>query len=416
MPSQRARTRLPGAEAAGRVVLAAWIALSVPVPSPSFAAQGLLSALQTDVDEIARRARPSVVTVLAQSVPQGATPATRPAGPGANGSAPRVHTRVGSGVAVEESAILTTASVVLGADRVQVLTANGLQVEAELVGMDPIFNIALLRVPDVRLPPLRFAEGPAPQVGDWVIALGTSFRAQPTQSVGNVAFVHREPRTPLLQLTNLVYPGNSGGAALNPRGELVGIVQGELGAPDFELRGPDSERRPSGMSLVLPTQAVRPAYVGLRRDGRVRHGYLGVTTRAASVPSDADAEVRVPLGALVDAVVAHGPAVRGGLRRGDLIVGFEGDRVEYPEQLARWVAATRPGTSVELVWVRNELRQSGRIILAESPDVLPAWAANLGSHGSPDATNLRISQLEQQIRQLNKQLGRLKGQSTTVVR
>jgi serine protease Do len=376
-------------------------------------AQGTLSQLQMDVDQIARRARPSVVTVFAQILPRHARP-SRPGAPGA--PAGRIHTRVGSGVAVGESLILTTASVVIGVDRVIVRTANGIQVEAELAGMDPIFNLALLRVPEVRLPALRFAEDRTPQVGDWVIALGTSYRAQPTQSVGNIAYLYHEPRVPLLQLTNAVYPGNSGGAALNPRGELVGIVQGELGLPDFEARGPEYERRPSGMSLVLPVTAIRAAYESLRLEGRVRHGYLGVTTLAASVESESSVGSRVPLGALVEAVVANSPAARAELRRGDLIVGFEGDRVEYPEQLARWVAATRPGTAVDLVWVHNEIRRAGRVVLSESPAALPEWATNQGAPGRDPAGSSRISELEHQIRELNRRIGRLKGESSSVLR
>ena len=429
MTSQHARVRVPWSAAAGCAVAAALMAAAAlaegarAAPHPG-APQGLLSALQTDMDQIARRARPSVVTVFAQTLlpsetarPSGSPPGHPPeAGPGPGSAAVpalgHIHTRVGSGVAVGESEILTTASVVLGADRLLVRTANDIQVEAELAGMDPLFNIALLRVPEVRLPPLRFADGAVPQVGDWVIALGTSFRAQPTQSVGNIAFVYREPRVPLLQLTNLVYPGNSGGAALNPNGELVGIVQGELGAPDFEIRGPESERRPTGMSLVLPAHAIRPAYEALRREGRVRYGYLGVTTRAASVASEADADVRVPLGALVEAVIAGSPAARLGLRRTDLIVGFDGERVEYPEQLARWVAATRPGATVGLVWARNEIQQSGRVVLSESPAALPAWAVGFGLWNGSELPSARISQIEEQIRQLNRQLDRLKGQSS----
>jgi serine protease Do len=387
--------------------LTAVAALAVPRPGST---QGTLFQLQTDVDQIARRARPSVVTVFAQNLPRSVVES------GPASFALRVHTRVGSGVAVDESLILTTASVVLGTNRVVVRTANGIQVEAELVGLDPIFNVALLRVPEVRLPPLRFSAERPPQVGDWVVALGTSYRAQPTQSVGNIAYLYREPRVPLLQVTNAVYPGNSGGAALNPRGELVGIVQGELGAPDFDTRGPDSERRPSGMSLVLPIEAIRPAFEALRAEGRVRHGYLGVTTSAASVGAESGAGSRVPLGALVEAVIPHGPAAQGGLRRGDLIVGFEGDRVEYPEQLARWVAATPPGTSVDLVWVRNEIRREGHVSLSESPDSVPEWATNLGVSGRDPAGLARISELEHQIRELNRRLGRLRGESSSVLR
>jgi C-terminal processing protease CtpA/Prc len=113
----------------------------------------------------------------------------------------------------------------------------------------------------------------------------------------------------------------------------------------------------------------------------------------------------VPIGAQVESVVAGGPAARAGIRRGDLIVAFEGERVEFPEQLARWVTATPPGTAVTLVWVRSDEEQSGRITLAESPSAVPEWAMQ-----TPDAggDQTRVADLQRRIRELNRQLEKLK--------
>jgi serine protease Do len=381
--------------------MAALLALAAPVR-----AQTALSALQTDVDQVTKKARASVVTVFAQR-----TATVR----GARDAQPkrRLHTRVGSGVAVEEDAILTTASVVLGAERVMVRTANGIQLDAVVAGIDPVFNVALLRVPELRLPPIPFATGRPAQAGDWVIALGTSYRAQPTQSVGYVAFRFAEPRIPLLQLTNTVYPGNSGGAALNPRGELVGIVQGELASPEASLSGPSDERRPGGMSFVLPVETVRPVYQSLRREGRVRHGYLGVSTTAASVTSDTEQGLEVPIGARIESVAAGGPAARLGLKPGDLVVGFDRERVEYPSQLARWVAATSPGSEVEFVWVRDDVQRTGRVALSEAREVQPAWAAEAIPSAAPDTQGDRIAEIERQIQRLNRELQSLKNKPGT---
>ena len=353
---------------------AAWLAgVFVLLIAPAARPQGTPVSPPAGVEAIADRAGRSVVTVFAQRTVTRVRPGTRR-------PVSRVHTSVGSGVAVEEHLILTTASVVLGSERVIVYTSNGLEADAQLAGMDLVFNLALLRVPDLQLPWLRPAARPA-QLGDQVIAVGTSYRAQSTQSVGMVEYVYREPRSSLLQLTNNVYPGNSGGAALDARGELVGIVQGELGSPDPGIGG-GAERRPNGTSLVMPIQQVWPVYQSLKRDGRVRHGYLGVSTRAEVVRSDVDS-AEVALGARVKSVQAGGPAARVGLRPRDLIVGFESERVEYPEQLARWVAETPPKTVVTLVWVRGDERRSGRASLAESRDSLPAWA--LGGLRPPPA-------------------------------
>ena len=335
------------------------LALLAALPGSGHA-QGTFSALQTDMDLIARRARPSVVTVFAQ--------------------------------------------------RMQVRTANGLQVDAELVGLDPIFNLAVLRVPSVRLPALRFASRRA-GVGDWVISLGTSYRAQPTQSVGNIAYRLFEPHQSLLQLTNTVYPGNSGAAALDTRGELVGIVQGELAPPGPVIEDADRERRPSEVSFALPIETVRPVFESLRQIGRVPHGFLGVTTRAARLESDFAGGQSTPLGALVQEVVPGGPAEKVGIRPGDLIVAYERERVEYPEQLARWVAATRPASRVEVVWVRGDVGTSSRTVLTESPEPVPAWAAAEPGQEDLDRSPVRIAELEKEIRRLSEELSRLKDRS-----
>jgi serine protease Do len=368
-------------------------------------AQGTLSALQTDVDEIARRARPSVVTVFAARAENVAQAAASGAA-----AAPRVKTRAGSGVAVDADLVLTTASVVLGSERILVSTANGLQAEAELVGMDPVFNVALLRVPVLRLPPVRFAEGRPARVGDWMVSLGTSYNAQPTQSLGNVAQRHREPGQWLLQLTNTVYPGNSGAAALNIHGELAALVQGELGAPELTGASGRGERRPGGTSFALPVETLRPVYESLRREGRVRHGYLGVTTLAASLESEKKGEPGTPIGALVEGIVGGGPAERLGLRPGDLIVAFDGERVETPEQLARWVLATPPGREVTLVWVRRDVGHTGTVTLRESRDRVPQWLAGADE---PRENARRTAELDRELRRLSKELLRHKDQSVT---
>lgn len=361
-------------------------------------AQGTLSALQTDVDAIARKARPSVVTVFAART----EPAARTAS--STSAAARVRTRAGSGVAVEGDLVLTTASVVLDAERVLIGAADGRSAEAEVVGVDPVFNLALLRVRDLKLPPLAFARGRPARVGDWMISLGTSYSAQPTQSLGNVAQRHREPGQWLLQLTNTVYPGNSGAAALNIHGELAALVQGELGSPDLTGSGGD---RGGSASFAMPVETLRPVVESLKREGRVRHGYLGVTTSAASFTNEGEEGPGMPIGAQVEGVIGSGPADHLGLRPGDLIVAFDGERVETPEQLARWVLATPPGRSVTLVWVRHETGHTGAVTLGESRERVPQWLAGSGPDPSGDYPH-KAAELDRELQRLGKQLNRLR--------
>src|SRR5262249_61850967 len=119
----------------------------------------------------------------------------------------RTFNRVGSGVSVSANGVLTTASVVLGAEHVSVVTDNHLQVEAHVVGMDPVRNLALLRPEGLELASLPLASKPGVS-GDWVIAMGNSYRGSPTQSGGTVALRFDEPGTRRRQLTNEVHPGS----------------------------------------------------------------------------------------------------------------------------------------------------------------------------------------------------------------
>lgn len=359
-------------------------------------AQSTLSAFEADVDRIAKRARPCMVTVIAQRAVLG-----KNVGPS------RQHSRVGSGVAVSANGVVTTASVVLGAERVFVVTENHLQVEARIVGMDPVRNLALLEPKGLELPSVPLAAKPGAS-GDWVIALGSSYRSAPTQSVGTVAMRFAEPGTGLLQLTNEVYPGNSGGAALNSRGELLGLVQGELGAPEAPGKRERAERRPGGMSFAIPVEDIVPFLDGLAKHSRVRHGMLGVSTRSVFVNGAGGPSDRVPIGALVEAVAPNGPAARLGLKKGDLIVAFNGEKVEYSEQLARWVAVAGPATEVKLVWVRDELGREGRTRLDEAPSAIPSWmrvestpaiSNGAGPSGTPTALDARAPRVGRALRE-----------------
>ncbi len=378
---------------AATLALSAWV-----VSSPR--AQGALSALETDVDLILATTRPSVVTVVS----------VYDAGPGSRPDS-RLATRVGTGVAVAEDEILTTYSVVGQSRQIWVRTSNRLQLQAMLVGVDPISNLALLRVPGVRLPALPFASSRPAGVGDWVITVGTARDAhdRAAHSLGTVAFRHRDPRLPLMQLTNVVYPGFSGAAVVNAKGELVGLMEGELDTQSQADLLP-GERVPAGVSFMLAVDDLRPVYLQLHREGRVHYGYLGVSTRAVSVASESQRGESVPLGVEVLDVTAGSPASRAGLRRGDLIVAFEGVRVEDPMQLGRWVTASPPGSAVKLVWVRDELRYEGRPVLTESQATLPEWASTgpLAALSSGGSSVPRIAELERRIERMNRELARLR--------
>ena len=384
-------------------VLSCALLLGIPVAhGPQ--AQGTLSAIETDVDLILATTRPSVVTIVTvRDAPEGVRTDLQ------------ASTRIGSGIAIAEDEILTTASVVDRASHIWVRTSNRLQFQALVVGSDPISNVALLRVPGVVLPPARFALSRPPRLGDWVIAVGTTrdVHDRSAHSLGTVTFRHRDPRWPLWQLTNLVYPGFSGAPVVSARGELVGMLQGELD-PLSQAELPPAERVAPGASFMLGVDDLRTIYLSLHREHRVRHGYLGVSSRAVSVEAESEKGARVPLGVEVLDVTAGGPAARAGLKRGDIIVAFEGVPVEDPVQLGRWVTATPPGNAVRLVWVRDELRHEGRPVLTESQAAVQDWASpGPLAVATSEAQGTRIADLERRIERMNRELARLRGSGDT---
>jgi len=168
--------------------------------------------------------------------------------------------------------------------------------------------------------------------------------------------------------------------------------------------------RPAGAaSFVMPADVVKPVVTQLEREGRPRHGFLGVTTSALSVRSPRKEGRRTPIGALVERIVPGSPAARAGLVQGDIIVAFRGERVEYPEQLARWVAGTSPGATVEIVWAREETGMNATLALDQAPpEPAGAWIASWLDDGETAAGSGRIAELEREIKRLSGELDRIK--------
>jgi S1-C subfamily serine protease len=130
-----------------------------------------------------------------------------------------------------------------------------------------------------------------------------------------------------------------------------------------------------------------------------------VTTLAASLESEHEGVPDTPIGAQVEGIIGGGPAERMGLRPGDLIVAFDGERVETPEQLARWVLATPPGREVTLVWVRHDVGRTARVALGESRERVPQW---LASPEPPVEGHRKVAELDREMKRLGKELNRLK--------
>jgi S1-C subfamily serine protease len=280
----------------------------------------------------------------------------------------------GSGIVIDaKGLVLTNAHVVDGADRVEVTLADGRDVEGNVLGADPVTDLAVVRIPrDGSLKAAPLGDSEALEVGDWAIALGTPYGLERTVTLGIVSSLHRsitslgfsDKRLELIQTDAAINPGNSGGPLINARGEVVGINT-------LVRSGPGA-----GLGFAIPINLAKGVAAKLGQGNPVLHPYLGLQLvplnprLARDNNADPNALVQLPErdGALVQRVLPGSPAERAGLRRGDLVVGAADEAVNDPASLLRLVEASELGDTLALTVLRGEQELN----LAIRPEALPA--------------------------------------------
>ena len=297
----------------------------------------------------------------------------------------------GTGFVIDRSGlILTNNHVVADATRIEIsfFGDEGESYEAEVVGRDRLTDSALLELverPDRPLPVATFGDSDQMRPGDWVMAIGNPFNLGHTVTVGVVSAVGRPfyqvPGRPqqVIQTDAAINPGNSGGPLLNLRGEVIGINTAIVSDRPSNL----------GIGFAVPINTVRDLLPQLRT-GRVTRGRIGVQILEVT---DEDYEyhgLREPAGAVVQTIFPDGPADESDLELGDVIVSFDGERVENVADLQRKVFDTRPGTRVDLGVYRDreattvpitvgelDLENEGRRAAVEVEDVSTGFGMNL---------------------------------------
>ena len=282
----------------------------------------------------------------------------------------------GSGVVIDGAGlVLTNAHVVDRVESVSVTLADGEQRDGEVVGTDPVTDLALVRLEGADLPPQApLGDSEVMEVGDWAIALGTPYGLERTVTLGIVSSLHRninslgfsDKRLDLIQTDAAINPGNSGGPLVNGDGEVIGINT-------LVRSGPGA-----GLGFAIPINLARRVADQLLQQGEVVHPYIGLqlvglTARIAREHNrDPNALVQLPErnGALVQSVLPDGPSDKAGLRRGDLVIAVDERPVEDPQALLEVVDAAPIGTPLPLKLLRN-----GReISLSVKPAPLPGLA------------------------------------------
>ncbi|WP_313084973.1 DegQ family serine endoprotease [Pseudomonas sp.] len=287
---------------------------------------------------------------------------------------------LGSGFIISEDGyILTNNHVVADADEIMVRLPDRSEMQAKLVGADPRSDVALLKIEGDGLPTVKIGKSEALKAGEWVVAIGSPFGFDHTVTAGVVSATGRslpnESYVPFIQTDVAINPGNSGGPLFNLDGEVVGI-----NSQIFTRSGGFM-----GLSFAIPIDVAMDVANQLRDNGKVSRGWLGVVIQEVNKDLAESFGLERPAGALVAQVMDSGPAAKGGLKVGDVILSVNGESIDMSGDLPHLVGSMKPGSKAKLEVVRDGEHKTLNIeigALPEDGDVMAADGSGGISHSS----------------------------------
>jgi S1-C subfamily serine protease len=267
----------------------------------------------------------------------------------------------GSGVVFDDRGdVVTNAHVVEGATKVEVVLLSGERLPATVVGADPLVDVALVRVKRHDLPVARFARA-LPDIGELAIAMGNPLGLENTVTAGIVSATQRAlpsgGQTPslvdLIQTDAAISPGNSGGALVNGRGEVMGLNVAYL----------PPEAHAVSIGFAIPAQTVVDVAQQLEAGKKPAHAFVGIQPVPVTEQLAAQLHLGVTSGVLVQSVVEAGAAAAAGVRPGDVIVRAGGKAVSDVEDLYTVLRHHRPGETIDVVVWRDGKERTLRVKL-----------------------------------------------------
>jgi serine protease Do len=266
---------------------------------------------------------------------------------------------LGSGFIIDKDGyIITNNHVVEGADEIKVKLADGREFKAKVVGRDSKTDLALLKISSLfkDLPALPLGDSESMRVGDWVIAVGNPFGLGHTVTQGIISATGRVigsgPYDDFLQTDAPINPGNSGGPLINVRGEVIGINSAIIASGQ-------------GIGFAIPSNMAKNVTSQLREKGQVIRGWIGVTIQTVTPEIANSFGLKEPKGVLVGDVMQGGPADKSGMKRGDIIVTFNGKDIRKTSDLPMMVADTPVGKTVDVKVIRNRNEMNLKINVEE---------------------------------------------------
>jgi serine protease Do len=387
---------LAGWTAADSVRTTAAAAPPAPAAAASGAAARTIGAGGDSYAPLVERIVPAVVTIrserrvrtISQQVPD--DPLFREffgdRFPGPRANPERRQGGLGSGVIVRgDGYVLTNHHVVDGADQVRVELSDGRSLEADVVGSDAPSDLAVLKIDAANLQTLSLGDSDQVQVGDVVLALGNPLGVGQTVTMGIVSAKGRATGMgdgsfeDFIQTDAPINQGNSGGALVSTRGELIGINSQILSPSGGNI----------GIGFAIPANMARNVMTQLIEKGRVQRGLLGVTVQPMTSELARSLNIEQVAGALVSDVQPGGPGEKGGLKRGDVITAIDGEAVKDGNVLRNEIAELQPGTRVELQVLRGGKPQTLTLTLGELEARGPA--EDTGHPGERDGTGFGMS-------------------------
>jgi serine protease Do len=266
---------------------------------------------------------------------------------------------LGSGFIIDKDGyILTNNHVVAGAQEIKVKLADGREFSASVVGRDSKTDLALLKISSLfkNLPVLPLGDSDTIRVGDWVLAIGNPFGLGHTVTQGIISATGRVigsgPYDDFLQTDAPINPGNSGGPLINLKGEVIGINSAIIATGQ-------------GIGFAIPSNMAKKVAAELREKGKVVRGWIGVSIQSVTPAIAQSFGLKEAKGALIADVVSGGPADKAGIKRGDIIVTFNGKDIRTSADLPWIVAETPVGKTVDVGIIRNGKEMAVKMTIEE---------------------------------------------------
>jgi serine protease Do len=290
---------------------------------------------------------------------------------------------MGSGVIVSaDGYILTNNHVVGDADEVTVTLHDDRELHAEVVGRDPLSDLAVIRVKAHDLPSAKLGNSEDIKVGEWVVAAGNPFGLLSDSITAGIVSAKGRSNVRIVEYADFIQtdaainPGNSGGPLVNLRGEVIGINTAIIS------RGGGN----NGVGLAIPISMAKSVMESLISKGHVTRGWLGVGIQPLNEDMAHSFGYDSTEGVLIGNVIKNGPADEAGLKQGDIVTAFDGTKIKDTQQFRNLVAAAEPGNKAKLEVLRDGAKKSISVKLA-----LRSEDEEVAAAGQGDANELGLT-------------------------